>query len=103
MLREPASMPERHESILFPLPEENGDDDRREVEAPGLDKREVVVQPTVQARLDPGPDMLEQRRGKLARRDLAVGGTEQRPPRRDEGLRRGIQELCPFAIEHRPV
>src|SRR6476659_5297170 len=73
--REPDAMAVRHEFVLLAVPELNRHADRVELEAPGSDEGEVVVDPSVHARTDPDGHVIEQKGRKLTGNHRAIGGT----------------------------
>src|SRR5829696_1576027 len=54
--RQPAAVPTGHHQILLALPDLYGHLDRGDREAPRLDEGQIVVEPAVDARREPGLD-----------------------------------------------
>jgi len=67
---EPLAVRERHHQILLPLPHRDRDADRRELEPPGADEREVVVEPPPRPAAE---RPMERRRHELAERAGHLG------------------------------
>src|SRR5262249_28007651 len=102
-LGEPAAVPGRDEHVLLALPQQHGYADRGDVEPPRHHEREVVVEPALAARLDPGTDVLEQLRRELTGRNLAVGRPEQGLPLLDELVGRCREQLLALPLHRRAV
>src|SRR5207247_5740984 len=88
---------------LLAVPEEDRDPDARDVEAPGRDEREIVIEPAVAARADPRAHVVEQGRRELTGRDLAVGWAEQGLPHPDHVLGLRCQELLALTLHRGAV
>src|SRR5436190_9224982 len=103
VLGQPDAVAERDELVLLALPEQDGNADRRDVEAPRLHEHEVVVEPAVAAGLDPGTHVFEQLRGELAGRHLAIRGPEQCLPLLDELLGKHREQRLALPLHRRAV
>src|SRR5947207_2949955 len=103
VLGQPDAVAERDELVLLALPEQDGNADRRDVEAPRLHQHDVVVEPAVAAGLDSRPHVIEQLCRELAGRHLAVCRPEECLPLLDELRGRGREELLALLLHRGAV
>ena len=100
--RQPLAVRERHEAVIAALPDRHRPGDRPDVEAPGADEREVVVEPPVDPGRERDTDLGEQVLGELARQRRAVGRPEQVAEGRRHLLDGGSGEADGHLLEERP-
>ena len=101
-VREPATVCDRDEPVVGAVQKQHGSVDGRDVEAPGPEEREVVVQPAVDAVGEAVGSALQHLVRELVGQNLAIGRAEQRLEERDDV--RGVRtpQLSCVVLEEAP-